>query len=70
MRTPLVSSGQDYYAPHGQHTRPAVYSAMLRQVVRDYAGLPDYRTMTDREIRFFYEGLRPELKKTTKPQGK
>jgi len=36
---------------------------MIRQICRDYAGLPDFRTLSLSEIRFFYEGLRPELKR-------
>lgn len=45
----------------------ATYKEMLLQVARDYAGLPDARTLTVGEIVFFYEGLRPELKKHTRP---
>lgn len=40
---------------------------MLLQVARDYAGLPDPRSLTLSEIRFFYEALRPELKKHSRP---
>ena len=40
---------------------------MLLQICRDYPGLPDPRTLTLSEIRFFYEGLRGELLKYTKP---
>jgi len=29
----------------------------------DYPGLPDPRTLTMTEIEFFYDGLRPSLKK-------
>jgi hypothetical protein len=50
------------------HTLIAVYTEMLLQVCRDYPGLPDPRTLTMTEIRFFYEGLRPELRKHTAPQ--
>jgi hypothetical protein len=39
---------------------------MLLQVSRDYAGLPDPRTLTFTETRFFYEALRPELRRYTK----
>jgi len=41
---------------------------MLLQITRDYASLPDPRTLRDSEIRFWYEGLRPELRRNTKPQ--
>lgn len=44
----------------------ATYRAMLLQIARDYAGLPDPRTLTVAEILFFYEGLRPELRKYTR----
>jgi len=37
---------------------------MLLQICRDYPGLPDPRTMTLTEIRFFYDGLRPEIRKS------
>jgi hypothetical protein len=38
---------------------------MLLQVSREYPGLPDPRTMTLAEIRFFYNGLRGELRKVS-----
>lgn len=44
----------------------ATYREMLLQCARDYAGLPDARTLTIPEIVFFYEGLRPELLKHTR----
>ena len=47
----------------------AVYSEMLLQVSREYSGLPDPRTMTLEEIRFFYEGLRGDLYSLTKRKG-
>lgn len=34
---------------------------MIYQITRDYSALPDPRTMTIDEIRFFYNMLRPEL---------
>lgn len=43
---------------------------MLLQVCRDYPGLPDPRTMTIDEIRFFYDGLRPTLEKYAKAAAK
>lgn len=43
---------------------------MMLQIARDYPGLPDIRTMRASEIRFFYEGLRPELIEHTKPRAK
>ena len=41
---------------------------MLIQICRDYPGLSDPRTLTMSEIRFFYDGLRGELKEHTKPK--
>ena len=38
---------------------------MLLQVTRDYHGLPDPRTLSYEEIKFFYEGLKPDLIKVT-----
>lgn len=52
------------------HTAPVVYREMILQICRDYAGLPDVRTLTVEEIVFFYDGLRPELKAATKPKPK
>jgi hypothetical protein len=46
--------------------RPLVYGEMIRQICRDYNGLPDVRTLTEDEIEFFYDGLRPELMRATK----
>lgn len=43
-----------------------VYSEMLLQISLEYPGLPDARTLTLDEIRFFYEGLRHNLQKMTK----
>lgn len=52
----------------GYHTRVNVYSEMLLQVVRDYPGIGDFRLLTEDEIEFFYDALRPELRKATKPK--
>lgn len=51
-------------------TGGATYREMLLQICRDYPGLPDPRTLTIPEIVFFYEGLRPELQKYTRPKPK
>jgi hypothetical protein len=53
-----------------QHTLGNVHRAMMLQIARDYAGLPDVRTLTASEIRFFYDGLRAELREGTKPRPK
>jgi len=57
-----VRNGADARLP----TAKATYREMLLQCARDYAGLPDARTLTIGEIVFFYEGLRPELRKHTR----
>jgi len=54
---------------NGNHTRIGVYSEMLLQIMRDYPALGDWRELTAAEIRFFYDGLRAELKKATRPHG-
>lgn len=64
-RTPLVRHGVDEYLTRGRHRVVAVYSEMLLQVSREYSGLPDPRTMTLDEIRFFYNGLRGDLHNLT-----
>ena len=62
--------GADEKLTKGAHCFGPVYSEMLLQVCRDYPGLPDPRTLKSHEIRFFYEGLRQELKQHTKPGAK
>lgn len=52
------------------HTLIPVYTEMLLQIARDYPGLPDPRTLTLSEIRFFYAPLRKELREHTKPRPK
>ena len=39
---------------------------MLLQICRDYPGISDPRTLKLGEIRFFYDGLRHELKRHQK----
>jgi hypothetical protein len=50
------------------HTLLPVYGEMLMQICRDYPSLPDPRTMTLAEIRFFYNGGRASLREFTKPR--
>lgn len=70
--TPLVRGGADTYLPidaksgEPTHTLTNVYREMLLQICRDYSTLPDPRTLRFSEIRWFYEGLRGELKRATK----
>ncbi len=63
---PIVRNGADYKHGAGAHTARNVYVEMLRQVCRDYPGLPDPRTLRLNEIVFFYDGLRAELKRATR----
>lgn len=58
----IVRSGADARLPSAQ----ATYREMMLQCARDYAGLPDVRTLTIGEIVYFYEGLRAELRKHTR----
>lgn len=71
VRVPLVRWGADFKHKRKDgdpgHIASRVYAEMLLQVCRDYPGLPDPRTLRASEIRFFYEGLREELKEATKP---
>jgi len=48
------------------HRLVPVYREMLLQICSDYPGLPDPRTLSMQEIRFFYNGIREALKKHTK----
>lgn len=72
--TPLVRHGADERLPRNretgeaQHTLVPVYSEMLLQICRDYQSLPNPLSITLTQIRFFYEGLRSELKRHTKPK--
>ena len=50
------------------HTLVPVYQEMLLNIARLYHGLPDPRTLTLTEIRFFYNGIRGELHELTKPR--
>ena len=69
-RTPLVRHGVDEFLTRGRHRIVTVYSEMLLQVSREYPGLPDPRTLTLEEIRFFYEGLRGDLRVLTQRKSK
>jgi hypothetical protein len=66
----LVRHGVDEYLTRGRHRVVAVYTEMLLQVSREYPGLPDPRTMTLDEIRFFYNGLRNDLRNATQRKAK
>jgi hypothetical protein len=51
---------------HNVHTLPEVYGVMLLQICREYHNLPPYKDLTLSEIRYFYGGLRNELKSIAK----
>jgi len=70
MRTPLVRGGVDARIPGGGHTALNVHTEMIYQICTDFNGLPDVRTLTAGEIRFFYDGLRARLRKDTAPPKK
>ncbi len=61
--------GADERLRDGNHTFQIVYTEMLLQIARDYPGIPDVRTLKAHEIRFFYDGLRAELKHHTESKG-
>jgi hypothetical protein len=75
-RTKIVQGGGDSVLPKDRetgrsgHTIAAVHRHMFLTVCRWYTALPDPRTLTGSEIRFFYEGLRHELHEVTKPRKK
>lgn len=50
------------------HCAQVVYREMLLQICTDYPGLPDPRALELHEILFFYNGLRPGLRKHTAPK--
>ena len=54
---------------YSTNTYLIVYRSMLVQVCREYNGLSDFRELTATEIRFFYNGLREELKRASMPGG-
>jgi hypothetical protein len=58
----IVRNGDDAQLSSASQT----YTEMLYQIARDYPGLPDPRTLTVPEIVWFYDGVRPELKKHTR----
>ncbi len=62
----MVRCGVDEKLPTNSNIFYIVYGEMLLQISRDYSGLPDARTLKAHEIKFFYNGLREELKKHTK----
>jgi hypothetical protein len=66
VRTSLVRNGADYKHSKRAHTFQPVYTEMLLQICRDYPSLPDIRELKTSEIRFFYNGIRIELKEHTK----
>ena len=61
----MVRRGEDYWIPDGGHTIWVVYREMLLHLVAEYPALPDPRTLTLDEIKFFFEAMRPALKRAT-----
>lgn len=64
-----MAHGADDKFKNGGHNFGNVYTNMLFQICRDYSGLPNVKELKAHEIRFFYEGLRAELKEHTKLKG-
>jgi hypothetical protein len=69
-----VRRGADEWLPpdkegNPQHTMVVVHTEMFLQICADYHCLPDPRSLTAREIRFYYAGIRADLKAHTKPKG-
>lgn len=50
------------------HTLGLVYREMLLTICSHYRSLPDPRTLTLCEIRFFFNGMRKELRAMTAPK--
>jgi hypothetical protein len=63
-------SPRDLKSDIATHTARAVYREMLLQICSTYHVLPDPRTITLTEIRFFYDGMRASLCASTKPRSK
>jgi len=74
VSTKLVRKGSDAELPRDRetgkstHTLFPVYSEMLLQICRDYPALPNPRSLSMTEIRFFYNGLRNTLHEMTSPR--
>jgi hypothetical protein len=70
----LVRGGGDFRFPEDikarsyGHTLPNVYGEMMMQVAMDFPSLPDVRSMTLSDIRYWFNGLRAALKKRTAPR--
>lgn len=58
-------------APHTRflvHTVEMVHTVMLLQICKRYRQLPEVSTMALSEIRFWYDGIRGDLLRETKPR--
>lgn len=67
----LVRAGADVVVSEakGGHRWWGVHLEMLLTCCRWYHTLPDPRSLTAGEIRVYYDGLRPELRRATKSSG-
>lgn len=54
----------------GGHLYMAVHAEMWMAICRWYESLPNPLSLSASEIRWFYDGLRPELHEATKPKPK
>jgi len=59
-----VRGGCDDKFVNGEHTFALVYSEMFLQVCRDYS-IADPQKLKAHQIKFYYNGIRAELKKHT-----
>jgi len=60
----------DKESGHPGHILSLVYQEMMLQICLDYSSIPDVRTLSMSEIRFFYNGIRSKLQSETKPRDK
>jgi hypothetical protein len=64
----IVYNGQDYYIPQslGGNSAVSVHTIMFRMILKEYGSIPDGYNLGLSGIRFFYDGLRAELKELAK----
>lgn len=62
---PLVRNGVDDKYVQGDHTMMMVYPEMYLQICVEYNSLPPEDSLTLSKIRFFYNGIRASLKKSS-----
>lgn len=63
---PIIGRDKDHN-PINANRMLSVLLVMYAQVLREYPSLPPVESLTLGEVRFFYDKLRPELLRGTKP---